>query len=77
MENLTYNDAQRVFAIDSHPIFLEGIKNIVNRDKRFRLVGEAGTGREGLQLIRKLKPNLVTMEIWLQDQNWIQVSGSE
>ncbi len=73
MENFIHNNAQRIFAIDSHPIFLEGIKNIVNRDKRFCLVGEAGNGREGLKLIRKLRPNLVTMEIWFQDQNWIQL----
>jgi DNA-binding NarL/FixJ family response regulator len=63
-----------VLIIDDHPLFREGLKAIIGRDRRFEVVGEAGKGREGLRLAKKLRPDLALVDISLPDQNGIDLS---
>jgi two-component system chemotaxis response regulator CheY len=46
------------------------LKNIVLKDG-FVLAGEASTGTEAVELYKKLKPDLVTMDIVMPDMNGI------
>lgn len=64
---------QRVLIIDDHPLFREGIKAIIARNTLYEVVGETGTGRQGLDLARKLKPDLALVDISLPDQNGIEL----
>ncbi len=63
-----------VLIIDDHPLFREGLKAIIGRDAHFDVVGEAGTGREGLRMAKKLEPDLVLVDISLPDQSGIQLT---
>ena len=63
-----------ILIIDDHPLFREGLKAIVERDNRFQVVGEAGTGRQGLRKAKQLKPDLAVIDISLPDLNGIQVT---
>ncbi len=64
-----------ILIIDDHPLFREGLKAIVERDNRFQVVGEAGTGRQGLRKAKQLKPDLAVVDISLPDINGIQVTS--
>jgi DNA-binding NarL/FixJ family response regulator len=63
-----------ILIIDDHPLYREGLKSIIGRDDRFEVIGEAGNGREGLQIARKLKPDLIVIDISLPDTSGIQLT---
>jgi len=65
-----------ILIVDDHPLFREGLKSLIARNPRFELVGEAGSGREGLKLAKELKPDLVIMDISLPDKSGVDVTRS-
>ncbi len=67
-------EQKSVIIIDDHPLFREGLKTIISRDDRFKVVGEAGSGHEGFGIAKRLKPDLVVVDISLPDQSGIQLT---
>jgi len=64
-----------IVVIDDHPLFREGIKSILGKNPRFEVVGEAGNAKEGLNLVRSIKPDLVTADLSLPDRSGIELTS--
>ncbi len=58
-----------IVIIDRHPIFRTGLKHLLQSHKKFIILGEAVTEKEGFQLVQRMRPNLVVTEMWLAEQN--------
>ncbi|MBI5595144.1 MAG: response regulator transcription factor [Elusimicrobia bacterium] len=54
-----------VLIADDQTLFREGIKDLLDNEKSVTVVGEAADGQEAVRLAKKLKPNVVLMDIKL------------
>ncbi|MEQ2008387.1 MAG: response regulator transcription factor [Limisphaerales bacterium] len=53
----------RILLVDDHPVVREGLRSCFARLPQLSIVGEAASGEECLRLARRLKPDLVLMDI--------------
>jgi DNA-binding NarL/FixJ family response regulator len=56
-------NAIRVLLADDHALVRAGIRALLEKISNVEVVGEAGTGREALELVKSELPNLVLMDI--------------
>jgi DNA-binding NarL/FixJ family response regulator len=61
----------RIFSIDNHPLFREGIATIVNGEPDMVLVSQASTATEAIQQYRKHQPDVTLLEILLPELDGI------
>ncbi len=66
--------AYDVVLVDDHKLMRDGVKTILERGGEFRVVAEAESGAEAVQVCKKLKPLLVLMDIGLPGMNGIDAT---
>jgi DNA-binding NarL/FixJ family response regulator len=64
---------KRLLIADDHPVVREGLKKIFEKEPSFRIEGEARTGQEVINKIRKNEFDLVLMDITMPGKNWLEV----
>jgi DNA-binding NarL/FixJ family response regulator len=64
----------RILLADDHEIVREGVRALVQRREGFEVIGEAATGREAVELAKKLKPDLVVMDIGMPELNGLDAT---
>jgi DNA-binding NarL/FixJ family response regulator len=62
-----------VLIVDDHPLFRQGLRNVLAGESDIDVMGEGADGQEALELVRKLKPNVVLLDINLPGMNGLQV----
>ncbi len=63
-----------VLVVDDHGIVREGLTVLLERDPHIRVVGGAATGTEAVASARKLKPNVVVMDLVLPELDGIDAT---
>jgi NarL family two-component system response regulator LiaR len=63
-----------VLLVDDHKIMRDGIKAILGRADDFRVVGEAETGTDAVQFVKKHRPDMVLMDIGLPGLNGVETT---
>ena len=64
----------RVVIVDDHKILRDGLKAIFRLNEEFVVVGECDNGSDSVPLVRKLKPDLVLMDVALPGLNGIEAT---
>ena len=64
-----------VILIDDHTIVRSGIRQMLEDVKGIQVIGEAGTGNEGIQLARELHPQVVVLDFKLPDITGLEVTN--
>lgn len=64
----------RVLAVDDHPLYREGLVTALATIPGVEVVGEAGDGREAVELAATLAPDVVVMDLKLPELNGIDAT---
>lgn len=57
------NNKLRIVIADDHPVFRHGLRQIIETEPGFEVVGEAGDGQTALQLIQTLDPAIAVLDV--------------
>ena len=64
----------RVILVDDQPIFRDIIRGVLQRTGRFQFAGEAENGAEAVSLYRRVKPDLVIMDVQMAHINGFEAT---
>lgn len=64
----------RLMLADDHRMFRQGLRELIERKTPFEVVGEAQTGREVLEQVDRLRPDILLLDIQMPDLDGITVA---
>ncbi len=64
----------RILLVDDHDIVRLGLKTLLDDEPDLQVVGEAGTAREALQAVERLRPDIVLMDVRIPGGGGIQAT---
>jgi DNA-binding NarL/FixJ family response regulator len=65
-------NATHVLLADDHVLVRAGIRTLLEKIPNVKVVGEAASGREALEMVKTKSPNLVLMDIAMTDLNGLE-----
>ncbi len=64
----------RIVLADDHAVMRRGLRLVLEQQKDFQIVGEAGDGREAVDLVEKVKPDVAVLDITMPNLNGIEAA---
>ncbi|HEX5837571.1 MAG TPA: response regulator transcription factor [Anaerolineales bacterium] len=62
-----------VLLADDHPIVRQGLKHLLEAESNLKVVGEASSGLQAVQLTEKIKPMVLIVDIMMPELNGLEV----
>ncbi len=67
-------DELRVLLVDDHAILRAGLRALLDAETDLRVVGEAGSGEEAIDLLPHVKPDVVVMDISMPGMGGVEAT---
>ena len=64
----------RILVVDDHAIMRRGIRSLLESHEGWEVCGEASTGREAVEQSRRLRPDVVVMDMSLPELNGLDAT---
>ena len=64
----------RIILADDHTLVRQGIKKILEENPDLEVIGEAADGQEAVNLLKKLQPDLVILDIQMPRMNGLEAA---
>ncbi|MGQ9637781.1 MAG: response regulator [Thermodesulfobacteriota bacterium] len=66
------NTKSKIVLAEDHTILREGLKSLLSSSQDFEVIGEASDGREAIQGVEKLKPDLILIDLSMPRMNGME-----
>lgn len=66
------SDSIRVLMIDDHPLFRHGVRQLLELEPGYEVVGEAASGKEGIECARRLDPDLILLDLNMKGMDGLE-----
>ena len=63
----------RAVIVEDEPLAREMVRDLLGRDPEVEVAGEAASGAQGLELIRKLRPDLALLDVEMPEMSGVDV----
>lgn len=63
----------RIFVVEDHPVFAEGLVRLLNAEEDMTVCGAAGDAESAIKQIKKLKPNLALVDLGLPGKSGMEL----
>lgn len=74
MTNKRTAKAITLFLADDHPVVREGIKASLSGNRTIKVIGEASDGKEAVTAAKKLKPDVILMDIQMPEMSGLEAT---
>jgi DNA-binding NarL/FixJ family response regulator len=64
---------KKVLIVDDHPVFREGLAQVIEAEKDLAVCGQVGSAAQGVEGTARLKPDVVLLDITLPDRNGLEI----
>ena len=64
----------RILLADDHKMFRQGLRELLERQGDFTIVGEATTGREAVEMALRLRPEILLLDIQMPELDGVAVA---
>jgi two-component system, NarL family, response regulator LiaR len=64
----------KVMLVDDHEMVRMGLGAYISTDEAIEIVGEAGNGREGVEMAIERKPDVILMDLVMEEMNGIEAT---
>ena len=66
--------AVRILLADDHPLVRRGLRALLEGQPGWEVCGEAATGREALEKVKRLRPDVVVLDIMMPELNGLDAT---
>jgi DNA-binding NarL/FixJ family response regulator len=63
-----------IIIADDHPVFREGLRNIISRHDDLQIIDEASDGEKALKVIREKQPDVAILDIDMPRMNGLEIA---
>ena len=64
---------KQIYLVDDHPIVRQGLIKLIEQEDGLEVCGEAGSVSEALEALKKLGPDVILVDISLEDSNGLEL----
>lgn len=63
----------RIVLIDDHAVLRDGLRSAINNQPDLQVVGEAGSGLDGLEIVHQMRPEVICLDLSMPGLSGMQV----